>query len=232
MVGAARLCGANHVHHALRGAVDRVRARGKDGDADRVLVLLDRRRAAAVWLCALYPRSGLHPRPGFRRVRLCAQPVFRVARPAARGGRDVAAACGASVARRAWSAMLCGCSPVAESGRKIMTLSTETTPIRRSAASAVEVIPTGAALAAELRGVDLKVLDAAAFARLVEAWHKHSVLLIRGQALSDQDLIAFSRRLGDLDWAPIQENGRRFVEGMPEIYIVSNVKVNGEAIGS
>jgi len=38
--------------------------------------------------------------------------------------------------------------------------------------------------------------------------------------------------VGDLDFAPIQENGRRFVEGMPEIYIVSNVKVNGEAIGS
>ena len=113
-----------------------------------------------------------------------------------------------------------------------MTLSTETAPIHRGAASAVEVIPTGAPLAAEVRGVDLRDLDAASFARLVEAWHEHSVLLIRGQALSDQDLIAFSRRLGDLDWAPIQENGRRFVEGMPEIYIVSNVKVNGEAIGS
>jgi len=58
------------------------------------------------------------------------------------------------------------------------------------------------------------------------------VLLIRGQQLTDQDLIAFSRRLGDLDWAPIQETGRRFVEGLPEIYIVSNVKVNGEPIGS
>src|SRR5262245_33372205 len=45
-------------------------------------------------------------------------------------------------------------------------------------------------------------------------------------------LIAFSRRFGDLDWAPIQENGRRFVEGLPEIYIVSNVKVDGEALGS
>ena len=113
-----------------------------------------------------------------------------------------------------------------------MTLSAETAPISRVAASTIEVIPTGAALAAEMRGVDLKDLDPAAFARLVEAWHEHSVLLIRGQALSDQELIAFSRRLGDLDWAPIQENGRRFVEGMPEIYIVSNVKVNGESIGS
>src|SRR5262245_19818362 len=115
---------------------------------------------------------------------------------------------------------------------KTMTLSTETASMRRAATGAVEVIPTGAALAAEFRGADLKDLDAAAFARLVEAWHEHSVLLIRDQALSDQELIAFSRRLGDLDWAPIQENGRRFVEGMPEIYIVSNVKVNGEPIGS
>jgi taurine dioxygenase len=56
--------------------------------------------------------------------------------------------------------------------------------------------------------------------------------LFRGQTLTDQDLIAFSRRLGDLDWAPVQETGRRFVEGLPEIYIVSNVKVNGEPIGS
>jgi taurine dioxygenase len=63
-------------------------------------------------------------------------------------------------------------------------------------------------------------------------WHEHSVLLFRDQTLSDVELIAFSRRLGDLDWAPIQESGRRFVEGMPEIYIVSNVKVNGEPIGS
>ena len=65
----------------------------------------------------------------------------------------------------------------------------------------------------------------------MQAWHDHAVLLFRDQTLSDQDLIAFSRRFGDLDWAPIQENGRRFVEGLPEIYIVSNVKVNGEAIG-
>jgi alpha-ketoglutarate-dependent taurine dioxygenase len=113
-----------------------------------------------------------------------------------------------------------------------MTLSVETTSPRRAAARAVDVIPTGAALGAEMRGVDLKDLDEDAFARVISAWHEHSVVLIRGQSLSDQDLIAFSRRLGDLDWAPVQENGRRFVEGLPEIYIVSNVKVNGEAIGS
>jgi len=100
------------------------------------------------------------------------------------------------------------------------------------ASRVIEVIPTGAALGAMVNGVDLRDLDEEAFARIMQAWHDHSVLLVRGQTLRDQDLIAFSRRFGDLDWAPVQENGRRFVEGLPEIYIVSNVKVNGEAIGS
>ena len=113
-----------------------------------------------------------------------------------------------------------------------MTLSAQTTTADRSASSAFDVIPTGAALGAEVRGIDLRYLDDRTFRRLMDAWHQHSVLLFRGQSLNDQDLIAFSRHFGDLDWAPIQENGRRFVEGLPEIYIVSNVKVDGEAIGS
>jgi taurine dioxygenase len=96
----------------------------------------------------------------------------------------------------------------------------------------IHVVPTSAVLGAEVRGVDLKSLDDAQFAAFRRAWHRHEVLLVRGQMLSDQDLVAFSRRFGDLDWAPVQETGRRFVEGIPEIYIVSNVKVGGEPIGS
>src|SRR5262249_9088386 len=96
----------------------------------------------------------------------------------------------------------------------------------------IRITPTGSALGATIKGVDLRDLHDAAFARIMQAWHNYSVLLFRDQTLNDQELIAFSRRLGDLDWAPIQETGRRFVEGLPEIYIVSNVKVNGEAIGS
>jgi taurine dioxygenase len=115
---------------------------------------------------------------------------------------------------------------------KVMNLVTTELGQRPVGPAAMDVIETGAALGAEARGVDLKDLNDQAFAGLMHAWHDYSVLLIRDQKLSDQDLIAFSRRLGDLDWAPVQENGRRFVEGLPEIYIVSNVKVNGEAIGS
>jgi alpha-ketoglutarate-dependent taurine dioxygenase len=112
------------------------------------------------------------------------------------------------------------------------SMTSEAAPIKCNTGPAFETIPTGAVLGAEVRAGDLRTLDDAGFAQVLAAWRAHSVLLFRDQTLSDPDLIAFSRRFGDLDWAPVQENGRRFVEGMPEIYIVSNVRVNGEAIGS
>jgi taurine dioxygenase len=96
----------------------------------------------------------------------------------------------------------------------------------------IEVLPTGAALGAEIRGIDLSAVDDTDFAAIHRAWLDNLVLLFRGQRLDDDDLIAFSRRFGDLDWAPVQETGRRFVEGRPEVYVVSNVIENGEPIGS
>jgi taurine dioxygenase len=103
---------------------------------------------------------------------------------------------------------------------------------RASRKSRVTILPTGKALGAEIQGVDLRTVDTADFAGIYRAWLDHSVLLFRGQNLTDEDLIAFSERFGDLDWAPVQESGRRFVEGHPEIYVVSNVMENGAPIGS
>jgi taurine dioxygenase len=112
-----------------------------------------------------------------------------------------------------------------------MVVSVESDVVRKMDLEPI-VTSTGAALGAEVRGVDLKAINETEFAALERAWHDHQVLLVRGQTLSDQDLITFSRRFGDLDLAPIQETGRRFVDGLPEIYIVSNVTINGEPIGS
>jgi taurine dioxygenase len=94
------------------------------------------------------------------------------------------------------------------------------------------IVPTQRALGAEIEGVDLRKIGDEGFASIHRAWLDHVVLLFRGQSLTDDDLIAFSRRFGDLDWAPVQESGRRFVEGHPEIYVVSNVVENGVPIGS
>ena len=101
-----------------------------------------------------------------------------------------------------------------------------------STESTLAVLPSGKPLGAEIRGVDLRAVTDTEFVAIRRAWNDHSVLVFRGQQLTDDDLIAFSRLFGDLDWAPVQETGRRFVEGHPEIYVVSNVIVNGEPIGS
>ena len=96
----------------------------------------------------------------------------------------------------------------------------------------MKIIPTGHALGAEIRDLDLNQIGEDEFAAVQGAWLDNLVLLFRNQQLTDDGLIRFSRRFGDLDWAPVQESGRRFVEGHPEIYVVSNVIENGVPIGS
>src|SRR5580693_7724729 len=93
------------------------------------------------------------------------------------------------------------------------------------AAPTIKILASGKPVGAEICGVDLRGISGADFTAIQRAWNDHSVVLFRGQQLTDDDLIAFSRRFGELDWAPVQETGRRFVEGYPEIYVVSNVMV-------
>ena len=95
------------------------------------------------------------------------------------------------------------------------------------------VRPIKPAVGAEIAGVDVARLADAEFAAIEEAWYRHSAILIRGQELTDDDLIAFSRRFGTLDQAPVNENGKTFVPGYPELYVVSNViGPDGVPIGS
>ena len=98
--------------------------------------------------------------------------------------------------------------------------------------SKVKVISSGKALAADIEGVDLsKALDAASLASIVEAWSEHLVLRFRGQKLSDPDLERFSAMLGPLDKAPTYSKGVRTDVGSDFVTVISNVVVNGVAIG-
>ena len=93
--------------------------------------------------------------------------------------------------------------------------------------------PLSANVGIEIRGVDLAAIDDVAFDEVARAFDQHHGLLFRDQKLSPDDLVAFSKRFGDLDHAPIMENGKTAVSGYPEIYIVSNIKDDtGKAIGS
>jgi taurine dioxygenase len=97
----------------------------------------------------------------------------------------------------------------------------------------LEFEPLSSSVGAEVNGVDLAHLDDATFNAIAQAFDDFHGLLFRGQSLSPDDLVAFSRRFGDLDHAPIMENGKTAVAGYPEIYIVSNIKgSDGKAIGS
>ena len=95
----------------------------------------------------------------------------------------------------------------------------------------VAVQPTGAALAADIAGVDLAApLAPASVDAIKRAWGEHLVLRFRGQRLSDDDLMRFSRQFGELDWAPIAATNDA-PEGREYVLVVSNVVENGVAIG-
>ena len=98
---------------------------------------------------------------------------------------------------------------------------------------AVTVRSVTPALGAEISGIDLRNLSDSDFAAIERAWTDHSMILLRGQKLGDDDLLAFSRRFGALDPPPNQERGRISPPGYPDIYVVSNVlDGKGDPIGA
>src|ERR1051325_6857000 len=91
-------------------------------------------------------------------------------------------------------------------------------------------------LGAEVSGVDLAAgLTPEQVRSVRDAWHAHLVVVFRGQRMSDEALVAFSRHFGTLERAPIAEKvrgGYAHVPRLPEIAVVSNVVEGGVAIGA
>lgn len=97
----------------------------------------------------------------------------------------------------------------------------------------IDVIPSGYALGADIAGVSLQSrLDDETFSQIEAAWHTHSVLRFRGQALNDDALAEFSRRFGALDMAPLTPNGTPYIPDRPEITVLSNIVTEGRALGA
>ena len=93
----------------------------------------------------------------------------------------------------------------------------------------MEIVPTGAALGAEIRGVDLRSdLDAATFGRIEDAFNHHGVIFFRDQHISVEQEIAFARRFGDVE---ININTQACLPGHPEVLLVTNIKESGRYIG-
>jgi Probable taurine catabolism dioxygenase len=100
----------------------------------------------------------------------------------------------------------------------------------------IEVLPTNAGLGAEVRGIDMrKPLSPEELEAFRAAWHRHVVLLVRDCPVNDEQLIAFSRQFGDLQFSPSTEVTEKFGEFgavAPEITVVSNILEQGKPIGT
>jgi len=86
----------------------------------------------------------------------------------------------------------------------------------------IEVIPTGAAIGAEIRGISLAdPLDDATFAAIEKAYNNHGVIYFRSQCLTPPQQVAFTRRFGEIEFNIFGE--RWSVPDNPEIVVVSNI---------
>ena len=94
----------------------------------------------------------------------------------------------------------------------------------------IKVRATGAALGAEIMGVDLSQdLDDATFNQIADLWQQYEVVFFRDQKLTPAQHVAFSRRFGELELHVRKDCCR---PGYHELFVVSNIIVDGKPIGS
>ena len=93
-----------------------------------------------------------------------------------------------------------------------------------------DIRPLSDAIGAEIIGLDAgQPLDDAVFAAIHKAHLDHQVLVFRGQSLTPQQQIHFSKRFGPLDAHPTQATNHP--DGYPEILTVSTRTENGKDVG-
>jgi len=102
-----------------------------------------------------------------------------------------------------------------------------------SHSSGIEIVPSGGALGAEIRGLDAAAgLSPAVLGAIESAWDEHLVLFLRDQRLADADLVAFSRFFGELDPPGPNPYGEPFHREYPELNVISNIVEDGRARGN
>ena len=95
--------------------------------------------------------------------------------------------------------------------------------------SDIEIVPSGAALGAEICNIDLsQPLDAGAFSSIEDAFSRHSVLCFRDQRLDEIQFLAFMNRFGRVENVPIKDFAH---PKFPDIFFVSNIRDGGRTIG-
>lgn len=95
----------------------------------------------------------------------------------------------------------------------------------------ITVTPFSAGIGADISGVELATVAEDDAAAIKSAWIAHQVLRFRGQKLDDDAMANFSERFGELEGAPIGFKGTKYKTDRPEVTVISNIKIDGEAIG-
>jgi taurine dioxygenase len=91
------------------------------------------------------------------------------------------------------------------------------------------VRPVSASLGAEVTGIDLsEALTGNVFGVIDSAFLDHHVLVFPDQDITPEQHVAFSRHFGDLETHVLTNN---LLDGIPEIYMISNVVEDGVAKG-
>jgi len=94
----------------------------------------------------------------------------------------------------------------------------------------LEIIPAGAAVGAEVRGVDLsRPLGDNLFAEIEHAYNQYGVIFFRDQRIAPEQQVAFTRRFGEIEFNIFGE--RWSVPGCPEIVVLSNITEDGNPTG-
>jgi len=98
----------------------------------------------------------------------------------------------------------------------------------------IEINRLSDAIGAEVRGVDLREeLDQETANALLDAWHEHQILLFRGQDITNDQQRVFAEKFGPLGTRsrpgpkPPEQD-----EYGPNVMLVSNIRKDGEPIGS
>ena len=93
-----------------------------------------------------------------------------------------------------------------------------------------EVRLANAPLGAEITGIDLaNDVDDATFREIEKVFHDRAVICFRGQKLTPEQHLRFSRHFGTVE---VPTNKQYSLATCPEIYVVSNIVENGRPIGN
>ncbi len=96
-------------------------------------------------------------------------------------------------------------------------------------AGPLQVRPLSPALGAEIIGIDLReALGDAVFTQILAAWHRHLVILLRDQKLSEEDEVRFGARFGP----PALVQNKQFQRTHPGVMLISNIREDGKPIGA